>query len=87
MSFRTKITGLSVLVTMGAVALAISAFILQSWLGDRTDLAQRRLALAQVGQVRVGAGKTRVRAARLSMPLEKSTPSPNDGSTAASRSP
>ena len=48
MSFRTKITGLSVVVTMGAVALAISAFILQSWLGDRTDLAQRRLALAQV---------------------------------------
>ena len=48
MSFRTKITGLSVVVTVGATALAIAAFIFQAWLGDRANLAQSRLALAQV---------------------------------------
>ena len=47
-SFRTKITGLSVAITVGAIALAISVFILQAWLGDRTNLASSRLAFAEV---------------------------------------
>ncbi len=47
MSFRTKITGLSLMATTVGLALAFTVFVLQAWIGDRFNLAQERVALAQ----------------------------------------
>ncbi len=47
LSFRTKITGLSLIATMGGLAVAFALFVLQGWMADRYSLSQARIGLAR----------------------------------------
>ena len=46
-SFRAKITALSLAATTVGLAIAFMAFIFQAWVGDRVNLAERRITLGQ----------------------------------------
>ncbi len=46
LSFRAKITGLSLIATTGGLAVAFALFVLQSWIADRITLSDARISLA-----------------------------------------
>ncbi len=46
LSFRAKITGLSLIATTGGLAVAFALFVLQGWIADRITLSDARISLA-----------------------------------------
>ncbi len=54
LSFRVKITGLSLIATTGGLAVAFALFVLQGWMADRATLSEARTSLAVSAAGRAG---------------------------------